>query len=239
MADTKADSDQTVHQELSSLQAVTASSAVWTGLDFTGRAEYGRLTRQLSDEIWARYKDGSLTGEQAARIAQQSRNEVMEAVRARSSPWGRARAQQLKARGKTLEALLDKYARQSYGRSLEALGDGERAAVFETVIKAAGRPNPQVTAAARSLGRCARVFWVVTFIIFIWDVSTATDKIRTAIRDVLDIAAGIGGSMAVGAAAGALFGPIGAIIGGLVGGVLFAVMTDRILDATLPPFAKL
>ena len=231
--------DQTVRTELSSLNALTASAAVWTSLDSNGRAEYNRLTRTLSDEIWARYQDGSLSGEAAARIAAQSRNEVMDAIRAKSSPWGRARAQQLKSKGRTLEALLDKYARQQYGRSLEALQDGERGAVFEAVIQAAGRPNPQITAGARRLGSLARVFWVVTFVLLIWDVGTAKDKIRTAIKDSLDIAAGVLGSIAIGAIAGAVFGPIGAIIGGAVCGILFSVMTDRVLDANLPVMSKL
>ncbi len=39
--------------------------------------------------------------------------------------------------------------------------------------------------------------------------------------------------------ASAAFGPIGAIIGGVAGGILFAVMTDRLLDATLPVMSKL
>lgn len=231
--------DQQVRTELVNLNAVSASAAVWTSLDSSGRAEYNRLAKQLSDEIWSRYKSGDLTGQEAARIASEARNQVMEAIRARSSPWGRARAQQLKNKGKTLEDLLDKYARQTYGRTLETLNDGERGAVFESVIKAAGRPNPQVTAGARKLGSLARVFWVVTFVVLIWDVATARDKVRTAIKDSLDLAAGVAGSIAVGALAGAAFGPIGAIIGGVVGGILFSVMTDRLLDANLPVMSKL
>lgn len=170
-------------------------------------------------------------------MASQLRNEVMEAVRAKSSPWGRARARQLKGRGKTLEELMDKSAQRTFKKPLEGLADAERGAVFEAVIKAAGRPNPEVTAAAWTLGKLGRGLWVVTFVVLIWDVGTAKDNVRTAIRDIVSMAAGFAGSVIVGAAAGAFFGPIGAIIGGIVGGILFSVSTDRLLDDSLPGLA--
>ena len=223
--------DVMVRRELDALETTVAGTATWTSLDALGRSEYNRLTKRLSDEIWAQYKAGRLSAEKAAGMAAQLRNEVMEAVRAKSSPWGAARARQLKTRGKTLADLLDKYARQTFRKPFEALGDAQWSTVFEAVIKAAGRPNPQVNAAARMLGRIGRVFWVVTFVVLIWDVATAKDKIRTAIRDVVGMAAGIGGSILVGAAAGTVFGPIGTILGGIVGGVLFSLFTDSMFDA--------
>ena len=75
--------DVMVRHELDLLKAAAASASTWTSLDASGRVRYVHLAKRCSDEIWARYKAGNSTAENAARLAQQSRNEVMMVVRTR------------------------------------------------------------------------------------------------------------------------------------------------------------
>jgi hypothetical protein len=222
--------DQRVRSELEAFEASAISAATWTSLDATGRAQYNRLVKRFSTEIWARYQAGDLSAENAARLAQETRNEIMLIVRARSSPYGRARAESLKARGKNLEDLMDRYSRQAYKRSFYELSSEEQGGVYEAIIRAAGRPNANISIQAQRLGMLGRGLWVVTAVTFIWDVTTARDKVERAIRDSADMAAGIVGSMAVGALAGMWLGPVGAIIGGLVGGICGSLFTDSLVS---------
>lgn len=224
------DGDKRLRRELDSLESVAASASVWTSLDVRGRAAYNRLSKRYSDEIWAEYKAGKLTAEQGAKLAQESRNEIMQLIRARSSPYGRERAKALKSRGKTLEELMERYSRETFKKGFYELGPAEQGRVYEEIIKAAGRPSRAVNAEVRTLGRLSRGLWVVTAVVIIWDVSTSANKVETAIRDLAEVAVGVLGSMAVGAAVGLAFGPIGAIIGGIVGGILGALIADGLLD---------
>ena len=222
--------DTTVRREVDALEATAAGAATWTSLDAAGRSRYNQLARKLGEEIWARYKAGNLSAADAARLAQQMRNEIMTIIRARSSPYGRARAAALKQRGKTLEELADKYARPRFQRGFYDLSAAEQGGVYEEIIRAAGRPNAAVNAEARMLGRLSKGLWVVTAIVIIWDVSTASDKVEAAMRDLAAVALGVAGSMAAGAMAGVLFGPVGAVIGGIVGGILGGLLLDTLFD---------
>ena len=224
------DDDRKVRNELTLLQSTAASAATWTSLDASGRLRYNQLARRFSDEIWARYQAGDLSAANAAKLAQESRNEIMLIIRARSSPYGHARAVALKQRGLTLEQLMDKYARSTFKRSFYKLQPGEQGTVYEAVIRAAGRPNAAINAQARLLGRLSRGLWVVTVIAIVWDVSQSRNKVETAIRDVADAAVGVLGSIAAGAVAGLAFGPVGAVIGGLVGGLLGGLLSDSVIS---------
>lgn len=222
--------DAMVRHELDALESTAAGAATWTSLDASGRVRYNQLAKRYSDEIWARYKAGNLSADDAARLAQQSRNEIMMIIRARSSPYGRARATALKQRGKTIEELMDKYARSRFRKGFYDLQPSDQGAVYEEIIRAAGRPNATINAQARMLGRLSRGLWVVTVVVIVWDVSTSANKVGTAMRDLMGVAIGIAGSIAVGALAGAVFGPVGAIIGGIVGGILGGLLSDTLLD---------
>lgn len=222
--------DQKVRAALTSLEATAASAATWTSLDSAGRTRYNKLAKRYSDEIWARYKAGTLSADNAARLAQESRNEIMLITRARSSPYGRERAKALKARGKTLEELMDKYSREKFRRGFYELKPEEQGTVYEDIIRAAGRPNARFNAEARTLGRLGKGLWVVTVVVIVWDVATSKNKVETAMRDITDLAAGVLGSMAAGALVGLAFGPVGAIIGGLVGGILGSLLADKVID---------
>ncbi len=222
--------DVMLRRELDSLESVAASASVWTSLDASGRRAYNSLSKRYSDEIWAQYKAGKLTAQQGAKLAQESRNEVMMAVRARSSPYGRERAKTMKARGRTLEELMEKYAREKFKKGFYELTEEQKGVAYEEIIRAAGRPSATVNAEARLLGKLSRGLWVVTAVVIIWDVSTSKNKVETAVRDLGEVAVGVLGSMAVGAAAGLVFGPIGALVGGVVGGILGGLIADGLFD---------
>ena len=154
----------------------------------------------------------------------------MTIIRARSSPYGRARAVALKQRGRTIEEPMDKYARSRFQRGFYELSPAEQGGVYEQIIHAAGRPNASYNAEARMLGRLGKGLWVITIVIIVWDVRASGNKVETAIRDLTGAAVGIAGSIMVGAVAGAIFGPVGALIGGIIGGILGSLLSDRVVD---------
>jgi len=74
--------------------------AVNFGYRFTNdvhvRQEYMRKTRESAENLRAAYKNGDISARDAAKAANQMRNEIMEFARTNSSDLGRAKAKALK-----------------------------------------------------------------------------------------------------------------------------------------------
>lgn len=194
------------------------------------REEYLRRSRQFVDELRSSYQSGALSARQAAQAAHQMRNELLDLMRRRSSDLGRAWAERLKARGAEFQALLDKYAKNKFGRAFALVSEAEQKAVLLEVLEAAGRPRPQATAAARRLGAFGRGLWVLSIGIAVYNIGTAEDKVQAAAREGVVLAGGFAGGALGGAAAGLACGPgapVCVAVGALVGGVLGAILGDE------------
>ncbi|WP_246871033.1 hypothetical protein [Pantoea ananatis] len=79
------------------------------------RLEYSRRIKEMADDLRSRVNAGLLTWEQAAKEAQETRNLIMEMIRTRSTPLGRAMAERMKSSGKTLNELVAKKATSLFG----------------------------------------------------------------------------------------------------------------------------
>lgn len=132
----------------------------------------------------------------------------MAASRLRSTPVGRAWAEQLKRDGKALDALLDHYARKHFQQAFSELSSiAQRNAVFLEVVKAAGRDRSWVAPVLSRAAKVGRGLVVVSLAFSVYEVATAEDKAQVAGREASALGAGMLGGMAGGAVAGLACGP--------------------------------
>lgn len=74
-----------------------------------------RGVSEITDDLRSQVNAGLLTWEQAAKEAQETRNLIMEMIRTRSRPLGRAMADRMKSSSKTLNELVAKIATSLLG----------------------------------------------------------------------------------------------------------------------------
>lgn len=155
----------------------------------------------------------------------------MRAVRARTSPVGRAVAQKLKRDGRTLNELVARKTQQRFGASarFDSLSTPARNMVFADIVKSVGKADPEISAAMRRMSRVGRGLMVVSVAVSAYNIATADNKASALGREVATAGAGIAGGAAGGALAGLACGPgapVCVTVGAFVGGALAAVGVD-------------
>jgi len=216
---------------IQALKAEVANAGAHLSLDASARLAYTRQIQAMANDLQFEAMSGRITWAQAAEQAQEARNTIMEIIRGRSTPVGRAMAQSLKAEGKTLNELIARKAQQLHGPTVQfdRLTAAQQNAVYGEIVKSAGKSNPRVTQTMRSLSRAGRGLIVLSIALSVYNVATATDKTAAAGKEIAVTGAGIGGGIAGGALAGLACGP-GApacvAIGAFVGGALAAFGVD-------------
>ncbi|WP_241606737.1 hypothetical protein [Rosenbergiella epipactidis] len=93
---------------LNALQGDISAAAARLSVDPRLRLEYSRRIKEMSADLRARANLGMITWEKAAIEAQETRNLIMDIVRIRSTPLGRAMAERMKTSGVTLNELIAK-----------------------------------------------------------------------------------------------------------------------------------
>lgn len=216
---------------IEALQAEVANIGAQLSIDSSARLAYSTQIRALAGELAAEANAGRMTWRQAAERAQAARNEIMEVVRARSTPSGRAMAERLKSEGKTLNELIARKATQLFGPGTEfaRLSEAEKNRVYAEIVKSAAKSNARVDAAMRQFSRAGRALLFMSIAMSVYQIANADDKIATAGREIAVTGAGIGGGIAGGALAGLACGPgapVCVTIGAFVGGALAAFGVD-------------
>lgn len=158
---------------------------------------------------------------------------IMEMVRSRSTPPGRAMAEQLKSEGKTLNELVAKKAKSLFGpqANFNNLSEVQKNQIYAGIVESAGKSNPQVNMKMMQLSRLGKGLVVLSIAISVYEIYTAEDKISESGRQLAINSAGIAGAVAGGAMAGLMCGPgapVCVIIGGFVGGALAAWEMGRL-----------
>jgi len=192
------------------------------------RMWYLQEIRQMSRNTLSAYDRGLISGKEAAKLANQMRNDILVKSRAMQTGMGIKYSESLKKEGKALAEILDKYAKTKYGRAFSDLAsEAEKEAVFVEVIKSSGRDRGAATRLAHNLKWSARVCWVITAGVAFYNIFTAENKTWATGREVITLGTGFGTSMAGGAVAGIWFGPLGMAVGAAIGGVLGAVVGNE------------
>lgn len=167
---------------------------------------------------------GRLTWAEAARRANEQRNLIMDYIRARSTPVGRAFAERAKLRGRSLESLIDSKTRRLFGEAarFDRLTQGQRDEVLRAVVEGAGRSDPRFNALMRRMSRAGRGLLILSLGVAVDNVASAENKAEAAAEEGALLGGGVLGGMAGGAIAGAICGP-GAVVCSSVGAFAGAV----------------
>lgn len=218
---------QRFEDEIRALEAEVPNIGAQLALDGSARVAYARQIRAMADELRVEANSGRITWAQAAERAQTTRNTIMDVIRARSTPVGRAMAEQIKREGKTLNELVARKVQQLYGSSADfnRLSAAQQNNVYGEIVKSAGKSNPTVTATMRNLSRAGRGLLFLSLALSIYTIANSDNKPRAIAREATITGAGIGGGIAGGALAGLACGPgapVCVTIGAFVGGALAA-----------------
>ena len=100
---------------MNALQGDVSAAAARLSVDPRLRLEYSKRIKEMSVDLRAKANAGVISWDKAAREAQETRNLIMEMVRSRSTPLGRAMAERIKSEGKTLNELVAKKAKALFG----------------------------------------------------------------------------------------------------------------------------
>lgn len=216
---------------LRSLEAEIANAGTHLVVDGEVRSTYAKLVRGMADDLTAQVKAGRLTWAQAAEQANASRNAIMDVIRGRSTPIGRAMAERIKAQGLTLNDLIARKTIQLFGNdaNFPLLSAAQQNRVFAEIVDSAGKSNPRVTANLAKLNRFGRGLLIVSIGLSAYTVAVSDDKLVTARREVAVTGGGIAGGIAGGAFAGLVCGPgapVCVTVGAFVGGALVAFGVD-------------
>lgn len=212
---------------IQALEAQIANVGAHMGIDASARQAYTRYIKQFSNELQVKVMQGGMTWREAAEQAHEARNRIMEIIRARSTPVGRAYAQSLKAEGKSLNTLIAEKTIKLFGPKADfnALSEANRNKVYAEVVISSGKSRPSVTATMKRLSTAGRALIVLSLAISVYNIAQADDKVDAAKREGAVTGAGILGGMAGGAVAGLACGPgapVCVAAGAFIGGALAA-----------------
>jgi len=201
------------------------------------RVKYLKGVKRYADELIKAVNEGELSPSAAAEQANAFRNGLLESSRLASSDIGRATAEQIKAKGKTLPELMEYYAQKNFKRSFSSLAKGDQDAVYLAIVESSGRANAGVSASAARWGRMGRGLLVISLAISIYNISTSDNVWRTTAREGVGLAGGLAMGAGAGAATGWVTGPgypITVGIGAFLGGVAGALGADYLFDEIWP-----
>lgn len=205
---------------------VTAAAAMATN-DAQVRLLYQRQISEAANALERAARSGQMSWAQAADEARVLRNTTLEALRGRTSPVGRALAEQMKASGLNRQTLLARYTERLFGAGarFDRLSAAEQQRVYAEVVRASGRSNPQVNAMMQRASRFGRGLIVLSIGVSVYNIAVADDPGAQAVEEAAVMGGGIAGGIAGGAAAGLVCGPGAPVcvgIGAFVGGALAA-----------------
>ena len=212
---------------IQALEAQLASAGTHLAIDSQARRTYNHEVQKMAESLRKDAASGKISWATAAEKANQARNAVMEIIRARSTPVGKAIASRMKAQGKTLNQIIASKTVTLFGKDarFSALSPAQQNTVYSAVVASAGKSNPGVTAAMAKIGHVGRGLLFVSLAISVYEIASAENKTTVAARELAVTGAGIGGSMAAGALAGLACGPgapVCVTVGAFVGGALAA-----------------
>ena len=99
--------DKTIFENLiRGLEADILNAGAHLTIDAAARQAYIQQIKAVADELRSQVMSGRVTWKEAVFEAQETRNIIMELIRSRSTPVGRAMAEKLKLEGKTLNELI-------------------------------------------------------------------------------------------------------------------------------------
>ena len=161
-----------------------------------------------------------------------------------TSVQGLALAERHKKSPPSLDQLIDKYAKQKFGKDFKDLTPTQKSTIHYEILESSARDNPKFTAANKRLKVIGKVGILVTAALATHAVLTAENKPKEAIKQGMQIGGGVAGGWLAGLAVSAVCGPGAPIcaislvlLGSLAGGLAGSAAADS-LDEELEEFTK-
>ncbi|ECE6340666.1 hypothetical protein ACO0LQ_000332 [Salmonella enterica] len=222
-------------REIAILEGEINSAMATLNLKAHLRSEYIKATNLIAKELFLGASRGMITWGQAAQEASSTRNTIMDLIRSRSSPVGKALAQSLKIQGKTLNELIARYAIKLYGENVDFnhLSTSQQDQVYAEIVKASGRQRPAANKLAVRFSRAGRILIFISLAISIYLIYEEEDPLYELERQIVIGVAGIEGGWAGGSLAGLMCGPgapVCVLIGVFVGGAIAAYVADWYIE---------
>lgn len=192
------------------------------------RRAYMEKTRMYAQSLRESLAAKEISPREAAQMAQEMRNEIMEWARAKTSDYGLARAKTMKASGRSFESLLDQYSNSKFKKPFAELDVSQRDAIFLEIVNSSGRARPAVSARVARLGHAGRALWILSLGVAAYNIASAEDKARATGREAASVGGGFAGGAAGGALAGVWAGPLGVAVGIAIGGMIGAIISDQV-----------
>ncbi len=211
--------EQTVRE----MQATAVNFALQMEVDSATRNLYITSIREASIKWRREASSGAISWKRAAEEASFARNEILDHMRGRSSPIGRAAAERMKAQGKTLNELIARKTIENFGPNarFDGLTTAQKNQVYRAVVESAGKSNAAANTMVRRLTYTTRSLLFVSLAISAYNIYSAEDKLAAAGEEAAIAGSGVAGGIAGGALAGLACGPgapacvaIGAFVGG-------------------------
>lgn len=194
---------------------------------------------QWAKDLMARFEAGQITEAEAALAANKMRNAFLMETRSQMSPAGQLISQMLKKEGLELPVLIEKYAARMFDKQTAQLSEKELSAVCLRIAERAGVTNASVNVGSKITPVAGRALLAAAVALAIYQVATADDKLREAIKQGAGFL-GFWAGAKVGAIAGtsacavtgvgAAAAPVCGVVGGLVGGILGSILAEEAAD---------
>lgn len=214
-------------QAMKVLEGQIANVGAHVTIDSTTRLAYAREIKAMAKKLESDALAGKISWTEAVKQAQQTRNLIMKIFRRRSTPVGRAMAEKLKIKGYSLNELIARHTMLHFGENavFKSLSTSKKEIVYTSIVRSSGQSNRKVSAVLSRLSYAGRGLIVISLAISAYAITTSTDKLSAAGKELALVSAGVGGGAAGGALAGLACGPgapICVTVGAFVGGTLAA-----------------
>ena len=229
---TRTDDEILFDRTMQSMEAQITSAGAHLAIDSKARLTYTIEIKRMSNRLRADAIAGRVSWADAAREAQETRNLIMEVIRARSTPVGRALAQRMKAKGYSLNQLIAETVQMHGDKALfSSLSNAQQNAIYASIVKSAGNSRAEVTHAMTRVSYAGRGVLFLALALSIYQIATAENKVAAFKKELAINGAGVAGGIAGGALAGLACGPAAPIcvtVGAFVGGAFAALGTSYI-----------
>jgi hypothetical protein len=211
------------------------ATSTFVALDGATRLRYIEDIKAMSEGIKQQVAAGKLTWQEAATQANRDRNIIMEAMRKRSTPAGKAFAEKMKPGGATLESVVNKNMQRIYPEAshFDQLSPTQKGKVFQEVVERSGSSRANVTSSLKQITPAARGLFYISISASAYNIATAEDKVQATKKEGAILGSGIAGGAAGGALAGLACGPgapVCVTIGAFVGGAAAALGASYLME---------
>ncbi|VVO40524.1 hypothetical protein [Pseudomonas fluorescens] len=211
--------------------------------DAKQRDNYNHNVKRIKAEVLAQVKSGKVSVKEAAEFCYEMRNKIMAEVRAKTSVHGLAVAEKKKMVSPSLEKLIDDKALGKFGKKFGELSAQQKNAIHYEIIESSARPHAKYNVLNKTLKITGKVLIVVTIAYAAYDIVSAENKAKAAIKQGVTIGGGVVGTIAASAAVSTVCGPgapvctialmlAGGFAGGWIASGFMESMDDEIEEFT-------